>query len=196
MICLFELNNAVRAARRKQVPHTHCPFPADPRSPKYHTLELGDISALSDYDKPVTIFIETCNGQDDRNYHVLQRLRQVDPKLSVLFPHSRNALGAQQALDAAKCTAVKLSAQAPGQVPKFSSTLAARHWRGLGCYTCELTKHLRDSGVPGEALKRKLKKDISFALRRGTIAQITTALDAAQRAAEAELAVNEVGLAW
>ena len=54
------------------------------------------------------------------------------------------------------------------------------------------TKHLRDSGVPGEALKRKLKKDISFALRRGTIAQVTTALDAAQRAAEAELhhAVN------
>ncbi len=57
-------------------------------------------------------------------------------------------------------------------------------------------KHLSDSGVPGEALKRKLKKDISFALRRGTIAQVTTALDAAQRAAEAELAVNEVGLAW
>jgi hypothetical protein len=57
------------------------------------------------------------------------------------------------------------------------------------------TKHLRDSGVPGEALKRKLKKDISFALRRGTIAQVTTlALDAAQRAAEAELAVYEVGL--
>jgi hypothetical protein len=58
-----------------------------------------------------------------------------------------------------------------------------------------LFKHLRDSGVPGEALKRKLKKDTSFALRRGTIAQVTTALDAAQRAAEAELAVNEVGLA-
>ncbi len=36
--------------------------------------------------------------------------------------------------------------------------------------------HLRDSGVPGEALKRKLKKDISFALRRGTIAQVTTLL--------------------
>ncbi len=46
-------------------------------------------------------------------------------------------------------------------------------------------------------LLRKLKKDISFALRRGTIAQVTTlALDAAQRAAEAELTVNEVGLAW
>ena len=61
------------------------------------------------------------------------------------------------------------------------------------------TKHLRDSGVPppgGEALKRKLKKDISFALRRGTIAEVTAALDAAQRAAEEELAVNEVGLAW
>jgi hypothetical protein len=29
-----------------------------------------------------------------------------------------------------------------------------------------------------------LKKDISFALRRGTIAQVTTALDAAQRAVE------------
>ncbi len=51
-------------------------------------------------------------------------------------------------------------------------------------------KHLRDSGVPGEALKRKLNKDISFALRRGTIAQVTTALDAAQRAAEAELAAS------
>jgi hypothetical protein len=41
----------------------------------------------------------------------------------------------------------------------------------------------------------KLKKDISFALRRGTIAQVTThALDAAQRAAEDEqLALNEAG---
>jgi hypothetical protein len=48
----------------------------------------------------------------------------------------------------------------------------------------------------GEALKHKLKKDISCALRRGTIAQVTTALDAAQSAAEAELTVNEVGLAW
>jgi hypothetical protein len=39
----------------------------------------------------------------------------------------------------------------------------------------------------------KLKKDISFALRRGTIAQVTTALDAGQRAAEAELALNMAG---
>ena len=36
-------------------------------------------------------------------------------------------------------------------------------------------KHLRDSGVPGEALKRKLNKDISFALRRGTIATLLPA---------------------
>ena len=36
----------------------------------------------------------------------------------------------------------------------------------------------------GEALKRKLKKDISFALRRGTIAQVTTlALDGRARPA-------------
>ena len=36
-----------------------------------------------------------------------------------------------------------------------------------------------------------LKKDISFALRRGTIAQVTTALDAAQRAVAYESALNE-----
>jgi hypothetical protein len=55
-------------------------------------------------------------------------------------------------------------------------------------------KHLRDSGLPADVLLGKLKKDISFALRRGTIAQVTThhALDATlatpgQRAAEAEL---------
>ncbi len=39
----------------------------------------------------------------------------------------------------------------------------------------------------------KLKKDISFALRRGTIAKVTTALDAGQRAAEDELALNVAG---
>ena len=38
----------------------------------------------------------------------------------------------------------------------------------------------------------KLKKDISFALRRGTIAQVTTALDA-QYAVEYESALNETG---
>ena len=52
---------------------------------------------------------------------------------------------------------------------------------------------MRDSGPPAEVLVGKLKKDISFALRRGTIAQVTTALDAAQRAADDELAINEAG---
>ena len=54
-------------------------------------------------------------------------------------------------------------------------------------------KHLRDSGLPADVLLGKLKKDISFALRRGTIAQVTTALDAGQRAAEDELALNMAG---
>jgi hypothetical protein len=42
-------------------------------------------------------------------------------------------------------------------------------------------------------LPGKLEKDISFALRRGTIAQVTTALDAGQRAAKDELALNMAG---
>jgi hypothetical protein len=45
------------------------------------------------------------------------------------------------------------------------------------------------------ALLGKLKKDISFALRRGTIAKVTTAFDAGQRAAEDELALN-VAAGW
>ena len=49
-------------------------------------------------------------------------------------------------------------------------------------------KQLRDSGLPADVLVGKLKKEISFALRRGTIAQVTTALDAAQRAVEDETA--------
>jgi hypothetical protein len=41
-----------------------------------------------------------------------------------------------------------------------------------------LTKEMRDSGLPADVLLGKLKKDISFALRRGTIVQVTThALD-------------------
>jgi hypothetical protein len=56
-----------------------------------------------------------------------------------------------------------------------------------------LTKQMRDSGLLADVLLGKFKKDISFALRRGTIAQVTThALDAGQRAAEDEelLALN------
>jgi hypothetical protein len=62
---------------------------------------------------------------------------------------------------------------------------------------------VRDSGLPADVLVGKLNKDISFALRRGTIAQVTKhhALDGlclatpAQRAAEdeEELALNEAG---
>ncbi len=48
-------------------------------------------------------------------------------------------------------------------------------------------------GVAADVLLGKLKKDISFALRRGTIAQVTTALEAGQRAAEDELALNMAG---
>jgi hypothetical protein len=51
--------------------------------------------------------------------------------------------------------------------------------------------------LPADVLLGKLNKDISFALRRGTIAQVTTAHDAAQRAVEdeEELVLNAAGLA-
>jgi hypothetical protein len=49
---------------------------------------------------------------------------------------------------------------------------------------------MRDSGLPADALVGKLTKDNSFALRRGTIAQENTALDAAQGAVEDELALS------
>ena len=35
-------------------------------------------------------------------------------------------------------------------------------------------KHMRDSGLPADVLLGKFKRDVSFALRRGTIAQVTT----------------------
>jgi hypothetical protein len=57
-----------------------------------------------------------------------------------------------------------------------------------------VSKEKRDDGLPADVLVGKLKKDVSFALRRSTIAKVTThhALDAAQRAAEDEelLALN------
>jgi hypothetical protein len=58
-----------------------------------------------------------------------------------------------------------------------------------------LTKRMRVLGLPADVLVGKLNKDVSFALRRGRIARVTTALDAAQSAAEDELALNEAGLA-
>ena len=58
-------------------------------------------------------------------------------------------------------------------------------------------QQMRDSALPADVLLGKLNKDISFALRRGTIAQVTTAHDAAQRAVEdeEELVLNAAGLA-
>ncbi len=61
-----------------------------------------------------------------------------------------------------------------------------------------LTKQMRDSGLPADVLVGKLKKDISFALRRGTIAQVTThhALDGYARPARCRgrgAPLNEVG---
>jgi hypothetical protein len=41
------------------------------------------------------------------------------------------------------------------------------------------TKQMRDSGHPANVLLGKFKKDISFALRRGTIAQVTLMLSTA-----------------
>jgi hypothetical protein len=49
---------------------------------------------------------------------------------------------------------------------------------------CLFAKQLRDSGLPADVLVGKLSKDISFALRRGTVAQVTThALDGYARPA-------------
>jgi hypothetical protein len=77
------------------------------------------------------------------------------------------------------------------------STFALETTGGHGASTKSVyylfAKQMRDSGLSADVLVGKLKKDISFALRRGTIAQVTTALDAAQRAAEDELALNEAG---
>ncbi len=42
---------------------------------------------------------------------------------------------------------------------------------------------------------KSIKRDVQFALRRGTIGQVTTALDAAQCIVEDELTLNEAGLA-
>ena len=58
---------------------------------------------------------------------------------------------------------------------------------------CAFQRQLNHLGLPADVLVGKLKKDITFALRRGTSAQVTTALDAAQRAVEEYLILNEAG---
>ncbi len=80
-------------------------------------------------------------------------------------------------------------------MPTFHPRATGGHGASTNAVYYLFTKHLRDSGVPGEAPKSKPNKDISFALRRGTSAQVTTLLalyrrasdEPAQRAAEAEL---------
>ena len=65
---------------------------------------------------------------------------------------------------------------------------------GPGRFLCN--QQLHDSGLPADVLVGKLKKDILFVLRRGTIAQVTTALDAAQRAVEDESpSTRRIGIA-
>ena len=66
----------------------------------------------------------------------------------------------------------------------LSSPSRSRRWAGTvplprRCTSSSSTKQLRDSGLPADVLVSELKKDISFTLRRSTIAQVTTALDAA-----------------
>ena len=58
------------------------------------------------------------------------------------------------------------------------------------------SKQLRDSGLPADTIVGKLKKDISFALRRGTVAQATQPLtlpSARSYVEDEELALNEAG---
>ncbi len=65
------------------------------------------------------------------------------------------------------------------------------HYRiGVLYFYFLFSKQVRDSGLPADVLVGKLKKDVSCALRRGAIAKVTAALDAAQRAAEDELALK------
>jgi hypothetical protein len=80
------------------------------------------------------------------------------------------------------------SAPEQGRLSPFKLETTGGHGASAASVYLLLTKEMRDSGLPADVLLGKLKKDISFALRRGTIAQVTChALDAGQRAAEEEL---------
>ncbi len=73
----------------------------------------------------------------------------------------------------------------------FALETTGGHGASIASVYLLLTKQMRDSSLPADVLVRKLKKDISFALRRGAIAQVTTALDAAQLAAQDQLALSK-----
>ncbi len=69
----------------------------------------------------------------------------------------------------------------------FALETTGGHGASTATVSFLLAKQLRDSGLPADVLVSKFNKDVSFALRRGTIAQGTTALDAAQCDVEDEL---------
>ena len=66
-----------------------------------------------------------------------------------------------------------------GNIDDLAAARARDDGRARGASTGAVyllfTKHMRDSGLPPDVLVGKLKKDISFALRRGTTIQTTTA---------------------
>ncbi len=70
------------------------------------------------------------------------------------------------------------------QFSPFALETTGGHGASTATVNFLFAKLLCDSDLPADVLVGKLKKDISFALRRGTIAQMTSALDAAQRAVE------------
>ena len=84
-----------------------------------------------------------------------------------------------------RCDAI-CAATGPDLSP-FALETTGGHGASTATVYLLFAKQLRDSGLPADVLGGKLKKDISFTLCRGTIAQVTTALDAARRAVEDEL---------
>ncbi len=60
----------------------------------------------------------------------------------------------------------------------FALEATGRHGASTATVYLLFAKQLRDSGLPADVLVSKFQKDVSFALGRGTIAQVTThALD-------------------
>jgi hypothetical protein len=57
--------------------------------------------------------------------------------------------------------------------PPFALETTGGHGASTATVYLLSAKRLRDSALPADVLVGKLNKDISFALRRGTIAQVT-----------------------
>ena len=153
---------------------------------------LSGITTIDNPDgKDVHIDVTSTNPMGTSNQDLMNRYRPArQPDPSEHDDRNNTLVSAVWAESKKHAKYDNLCAAAGTTFSPFALETMGAHGASTKTIYYLFTKHLRDSGVPGEALKRKLKKDISFALRRGTIAQVTTALDAAQRAAEAELAVN------